>query len=52
MNDYERLDQDLSDAIATAETAYYTTDDEDLQVLIDEALDKLREAKDKCGERA
>ena len=52
MNDYENTVEDLDAAIAAAETAYYNAQDEDLQVLIDDALDKLREARTKSGERA
>ena len=52
MNDYESTVEDLDQAISTTETAYYNTQDEDLQTLIDEALDKLREDKEKSEARA
>jgi hypothetical protein len=51
MNDYERLVEDLDQAIATTETAYYNAQDEEDQALIDEALDKLKAVKERAGAR-
>lgn len=51
MNDYETTTEDLDNAINVTETAYYNAQDEDLETLIDEALDKLREARERSKER-
>ena len=51
MNDYERTVADIEQALVAAETAYYNAQDEDLQTLIDEAMDRLRDARERAEQR-
>jgi hypothetical protein len=43
MNDYERLAQDVRQAIDVTEAAYYCAQDEEDQVTLNEALDLLKQ---------
>ena len=51
-NDYTKLAQDIQDAENATETAYYNTDEADIQVLLDDAREKLAEARKLAEERA
>lgn len=51
MNDYETTVEDLDAAIQVTETAYNNTVDPDIETLIDDALDKLKEARERSQER-
>lgn len=48
MNDYESLAEDVQQAIQVTETAYYNAVDEEDQVTLQEAIDKLQEVKERA----
>ncbi len=50
-NDYERLIEKIDGAVQGTETAYYDAVDPDIETLLDEALDQIREARALAEER-
>lgn len=52
MNDYESLAEDVQQAIDVTETAYYNAVDEEDQVTLQEAIDKLQEVKARAEAKA
>lgn len=52
MNDYEQTVEDLDQAITTTETAYNNAVDPEDEARIDDALDILKEVRERVEEKA